>query len=298
MSRMTDKQICIVGEVLFDQFPGGQQVLGGAPFNVAWHLQAFGQQPCFISRVGQDKSGDIIREAMMAWGMAADNLQIDADHPTGTVAVTISNGEPHYAILDHQAYDYIDSGQLQKTNSCNVIYHGVLAFRNPVSRQALDDLIAAHTGKIFIDVNLREPWWRNETVNQLVNRADWAKLNEHELMQLAPPHHTMQDTMRWFRTEYNLETLIITCGDRGAMAINQADELIQVQPAANLAIVDTVGAGDAFSAVVLLGLQLDWPLPETMARAQSFAAALVSQRGATVRDLNFYQAFIKAWSLH
>ncbi|MFZ2407026.1 MAG: PfkB family carbohydrate kinase, partial [Methylobacter sp.] len=84
---MTHNQIAIFGEALIDQFPDGQQILGGAPFNVAWHLQAFARHPCFISRVGRDAAGDKIRQAMQAWGMAVENLQTDPDHPTGTVQV-------------------------------------------------------------------------------------------------------------------------------------------------------------------------------------------------------------------
>ena len=84
------QQIAIFGEVLMDQFPDGQQILGGAPFNVAWHLQAFGQHPCFISRVGNDAMGESIRQAMGDWGMSIENVQVDHYHPTCTVEVTLN----------------------------------------------------------------------------------------------------------------------------------------------------------------------------------------------------------------
>lgn len=106
------KTSAIFGEVLIDQFPDGQQVLGGAPFNVAWHLQAFGQHPCFISRVGKDATGATIRKAMADWGMNIENLQIDHNYPTGTDKVTIDKDEPSYEILAGQAYDFIAAQQL------------------------------------------------------------------------------------------------------------------------------------------------------------------------------------------
>lgn len=294
---MTNNPIAIFGEALFDQFPDGQQVLGGAPFNVAWHLQAFNQHPCFISRVGLDALGDKIRQAMLAWGMAVENLQIDPDHSTGTVQITINHGEPCYEILADQAYDFIDAQQLDKDRQYSVIYHGTLALRNRISELALLDLTTHQQGKIFIDVNLREPWWRKETVNHWVGKAYWAKLNHDELMYLAQPQDTMHDTMRLFLAQHKLEALVVTCGSRGATAINRAGELIEVAPTADLTIVDTVGAGDAFAAVLLLGIQHDWSLQLTMQRAQSFASALVTKRGATVHDLNFYRPFIDAWNL-
>ena len=280
-----------------DQFPDGQQVLGGAPFNVAWHLQAFGQNPCFITRICNDAMGGSIRQAMTDWGMNVENVQVDPDYPTGTVEVTINNNEPGYKVLADQAYDFIDAQQLDPANQYSVIYHGSLALRNRVSEQALNALKVRHSGKIFVDVNLRAPWWHKEPVNQWVNNANWVKLNHDELVQLAEPQNTMQDTMGLFLTEHDLEVLIVTCGSSGAMALNNAGEFLEVTPTGDILIVDTVGAGDAFSAVLLLGIRQDWPLSVTLERAQAFASALVTQRGATVKDLSFYQTFIDAWTL-
>jgi len=311
---MINNQIAIFGEALVDQFSDGQQILGGAPFNVAWHLQAFGQHPCFISRVGRDASGDKIRQAMQVWGMAVESLQTDPDYPTGTVQVTINNGEPGYEILADQAYDFIAAQQLDSDRQFSVIYHGTLALRNRSSEQALQDLIARpprqfptglrHThhpwryqGKVFIDVNLRAPWWHKEAVNQWLVQAHWVKLNHEELMHLSPQQNTLQDAMRWLLAQHQLEVLVVTCGSQGAAAIDQAGQMVEVAPSADLAVVDTVGAGDAFAAVLLLGMQQDWPLQLTMERAQSFASALVTQRGATVQDMSFYQPFIDAWIL-
>ena len=289
--------IAVFGEVLMDQFPDGQQVLGGAPFNVAWHLQAFGQNPCLISRIGNDAMGRSIRQAMTDWGMTVENVQIDPDYPTGTVEVTINNDEPSYEILSDQAYDFIAAQQLNPANQYSVIYHGTLALRNDTSEQALNALKAHHAGKIFVDVNLREPWWQKESVNQWVSNADWVKLNHDELVQLAKPQNTIQDTMRFFLTKHNLDVLIVTCGSSGAMALTNAGEFLEVTPTGNISIVDTVGAGDAFSTILLIGMRQDWPLSVALERAQSFASALVKQRGATVKDLSFYQTFIDAWAL-
>jgi fructokinase len=295
--RHNTQPIAVFGEVLIDQFPDGHQVLGGAPFNVAWHLQAFGQRPCFISRISNDAMGESIRQSMRDWGMTVENLQTDPDYPTGTVKVTINKDEPSYEILANQAYDFIAVRQLNPAQKYSVIYHGTLALRNVVSEQALNALEAHHTGKVFIDVNLRAPWWHKESVSQWVSNADWVKLSHDELVQLAEPQNTIQDTMRLFLIEHDLDVLIVTCGSSGAMALNNDGEFFEVTPAGNLSIVDTVGAGDAFSAVLLLGMQQRWSLSVTMDRAQAFASALVTHRGATVQDLSFYQTFIDAWNI-
>ena len=295
---MEKNSITIFGEVLFDHFPVGNKVLGGAPFNAAWHLQAFGQQPQFISRVGADMAGNQIRAAMQSWGMKLDFLQQDTIYPTGQVQVSIEQGEPAYSILPDQAYDYIEIQGVDTLNHAGILYHGTLAIRSSVSRQTLAALKAAHQGKIFVDVNLRQPWWHKADVLGLINDADWVKLNIHELQALQNKVSDVKIGMEIFLLQHKLEGLIVTCGEEGALALNKLGEFFSVSPNTLVNVVDTVGAGDAFSAVILLGLNLGWPLENTMLRAQSFASALIGQRGATVDRLDFYQSFISPWQLN
>lgn len=293
---MSKNPIAIFGEALFDRFPDGRQILGGAPFNVAWHLQAFKQSPCFISRVGRDASGVNIKQAMLDWGMSVEQVAEDSDYPTGAVQIALHNGEPSYEILADQAYDFIDAGQLANLQDYSVVYHGTLALRGS-SALALRNLTERHRGKVFVDVNLREPWWSKDTTDQWLAGADWVKLNHEELARLAPAQDTLQAAMHLFLERYRLETLVVTCGEQGALALTESGEFIEVKPESNLVVTDTVGAGDAFASVLLLGMHLNWPLQLTMARAQTFASAMVMQQGATVRDAGFYRPFIDAWRL-
>lgn len=294
---MTNKPVIVFGEVLFDHFPDGSRVLGGAPFNVAWHLQAFQQQPHFISRIGEDSTGETISAAMRHWAMDMTGLQQDSSYPTGSVKVSIEQGEPDYEILPEQAYDYIDAAALAAPEGSGLLYHGTLALRHPPAADALAQLKASHQGCVFIDVNLRQPWWHKVDVLEWISQAHWVKLNQHELAALYPSSGELDADMRTFRARYGLDGLIVTSGERGASAIYNNEIVFNVTPQAIVQVVDTVGAGDAFSSVLLLGLNLDWPLPLILERAQDFASALVGQRGATVSDSAFYQTFIKAWAL-
>ena len=133
----TMAQPIIFGEVLFDQFPDGSVVLGGAPFNVAWHLQALGIAPLFVSRVGKDELGSQVRGKMQDWGMNLSTLQDDIHYPTGTVRIEFNSGEPVFEILSHQAYDFIDEEQLPTSSNQSVVYHGSLALRHSVTRVSL-----------------------------------------------------------------------------------------------------------------------------------------------------------------
>ena len=287
--------IHIFGEVLFDHFPDGNRILGGAPFNVAWHTQAFGQAPCFISRIGDDPAGHEIAALMEGWGMSCDALQIDREHPTGSVRVLIQDGEPHYEIVADCAYDFIDKDLLEEKHTQGILYHGSLAARNPVSRAALQTVKALHQGKIFIDVNLRPPWWDREMLLALLHDADWVKLNEAELVTLCTGNAKLETAMQAFCAQFDLETLIVTRGENGAVAYNKQQHFVSVQPPASVTMVDTVGAGDAFASVLLLGLNKQWPLETTLERAQAFACAVVGRRGATVADAEFYHVFSEQW---
>ena len=288
--------VSIFGEVLFDCFPSNERVLGGAPFNVAWHLHAFRQQPHFVSRVGADVGGETICNSMQRWGMDCSNLQVDDSHSTGEVQITLQDGEPSYDIVDRVAYDFINTEQLTDL-SVGILYHGSLALRHETSLQALQKLKAQRPPVIFMDVNLRDPWWQRDRVLTWVDEADWVKLNESEFSLLHGEGLDRPAAMTGFLQKHNLQGLVVTLGERGAVAVTPDQPAYQVAPVKVPDLVDTVGAGDAFSSVLLLGLNQGWPVGQTLERAQQFASALVGRRGATVDDPDFYQPMIDAWKL-
>jgi len=288
-------RLCIFGEVLFDHFPDGKHVLGGAPFNVAWHLQAFGQAPYFISRVGNDAEGETVRAAMREWGMDIDGLQTDTERPTGRVDISFVDGEPAYDIVEHCAYDSVASSQLGV--ECRLLYHGSLALREPAPRQALKQLLQCGPEIVFVDVNLRPPWWQREQVLDMLHAAHWVKLSGDELVQLSPSAEASEPLAPGFLAECGLNGLVVTHGAQGAEVLTDTGEHIEVRPDSDVEIVDTVGAGDAFAAVMILGLARGWGLGVTLQRAQTFASRLVGNRGATVSDMVFYRPFIDEWKL-
>ncbi|MCG7983010.1 MAG: carbohydrate kinase [Candidatus Thiodiazotropha lotti] len=291
---MNNKKLIIFGEVLYDCFPNGEQVLGGAPFNVAWHLQAFGQSPYFVSRVGRDADGERILQAMADWGMETAGVQQDDEHPTGRVMITLEQGEPSYEIMADAAYDFIAPAALNSLG-CEMLYHGSLGLRNRIARSALERLKQNGAASVFLDVNLRPPWWQREAVMLWVNQADWLKLNQHELDQLDGGAGDLHKQALAFKQKQDLTGLIVTQGEQGAFVLADHPSPLQVVPEASQETVDSVGAGDAFTAVMLLGLNARWPLNLTLQRAQSFASAIVGKRGATVSSAKFYADFMSQW---
>lgn len=286
----------IFGEVLFDCFPDGSRVLGGAPFNVAWHCQAFGLQPLFISRVGNDPLGQKVRSAMLDWGMVTSGLQLDSTHATGIVDVSFHDGEPSYNIVENSAWDFIDHQATPEIDTHSILYHGSLALRNPIAASSLANLKQQCSKSIFIDVNLRSPWWDSSLIKKIIQNGQWIKLNVDELALIVPHEQDTEARIRYLLSHLDVELIVVTQGDAGALAASH-NEWCSVHPDNISNVVDTVGAGDAFSSVLLLGLYKDWPLQQILNRAQQFASAVVGQRGATTQDKTFYKPFIKAWGL-
>ena len=292
------KTLCmplIFGEVLFDCFPDGHRVLGGAPFNVAWNLQAFGLHPVVVSSVGDDDAGREIREKMTSWGLNTECLQTDPSHPTGRVRVELNRGEPHFTILPDQAYDHIapPGGGLQHAPS--FLYHGSLALRHDVSRSTLFLLKHKYQCPVFVDVNLRSPWWDADSVHEMMRDATWLKLNEVELDSLFPGQDNLEKRCGEILERFNLEAIFVTLGKSGAVALNHKNNFCSVAPYESTTVVDTVGAGDGFASVLLLGLMEGWLLDATLQRAQEFASGVVGQRGAITDNTKFYASFCNRW---
>ncbi len=283
-------KLYVFGEALFDCFPDGNLVLGGAPFNVAWHLAALGHAPVFISRIGEDALGTRIQQAMSDWDMPLDALQRDAEHPTGRVTIRLEEGEPSYDIEFGAAYDFIDPAQVPAVSAADIIYHGSLAIRNEVSRSALDACLKA-SPRVFLDVNLREPWWQEINWDQYLRRVHWAKMNENELKMLGFNQGSVEDSMHAFCARHEVEQLILTRGAAGALVLDEAGNFHQVEPPPLKETVDTVGAGDAFSAIYLHGLRQGWDIETIIDRAQHFAVEIIATRGATPKDRAMYRLF-------
>lgn len=284
-------QLEIFGEVLFDCFPTGERILGGAPFNVAWHLQALGDRPHFLSAVGDDALGREILQAMESWGMERSGVQIDRDHPSGQVEVKIIDHEPHYTIIPDCAYDFIDAEKLPRLAPGSLLYHGTLALRSAVARSALHQLAQQPGVAIFLDVNLRAPWWQPEEVFHWLQQARWVKLNQDELRLLGFDSDDLRQAMTQLQQRFQLEQVILTRGEAGTSVCTAGGEFHAAAAEQLGRFVDTVGAGDAFTAIYIHGLRAGWSIPRTLEVAQRFAGKVIGLRGATTTDPEFYRDF-------
>jgi fructokinase len=294
----------LFGEVLADIFPD-RSVLGGAPFNVARHLKAFGQNPVLITRLGNDALRDEVLRVMSKNEMETLGVQCNNNHPTGQVRVHFENSSHRFEILPLQAYDFIHPAMVRMAALSVhpvLVYYGTLAQRHDISRRALKTLLRSTDAAKFLDINLRDPWYDERTLGQSLQYADIVKLNDDELVVLADIFGLQKDNpenrIRELMARFDIMQAVITCGEEGAWQINRDGKKVEADARNSVAkIVDTVGAGDGFAAVWILGALSRWPMIKTLERANAFAAAICEIRGAIPSHADFYMPFMQKWGL-
>lgn len=294
--------IAIFGEVLADIFPDGT-VLGGAPYNVARHLRAFQQHPVLISRVGNDSLKKKLFAELVALDIDQSGIQLDSVYPTGQVIVHMENGTHRFEIAPDQAYDHIHAGMAHLTTLAtqpDLAYFGTLAQRGIKSRLALDTFLSGAKCPRFLDINLRAPWYNKHMIRRSFLRTDIAKINDDELTVVCDMfqsgHSNDKDRASFLIKKFELKHLFVTCGEGGAWVLSSNGEETKVKvPPLKAKFVDTVGAGDAFAAICILGLLRHWPMEEMLTRASIFASDICTIRGAAPTTNDFYLPYIESW---
>ena len=306
-----------MGEALIDLFPDGN-VIGGAPFNVARNLAALGAGPLLITRVGDDPLGRQLADEFDRFGLSKAALQTDASRRTGQVLVHCDRGEHRFEIGPDQAWDAIDAAAAEAAaGRCRpqIVYFGSLAQRAPSSAAAVRAVVAASRrdgdALCFLDLNLREGPDNQAITHTSLHLAEVVKVNLDELLQIVAwflpdadagplrsnlPGASAQATVVALMQRFVISRLVVTCGPDGHVAFDRLGGLVAQGPSPQVTVRDTVGAGDAFSSVLLLGEVLGWPLRLTLERAAEFAAAVCGLRGAVSPNDDFYARWRQAWS--
>lgn len=317
LTEPNSSTILLFGEVLVDCFPD-REVLGGAPLNVAHHLRALGVgmgvTPILVTRIGKDEHGHHLLEAMHSAGLPTDGVQLDCLHSTGVVRIELeADGQGHrFEIASGQAWDFIraDIARLVGLSSRpQWLYFGTLAQRTAprpnarrVAHPALRSLMQTTRAKGFLDLNLRDPWVRKDVIRWSLGNAETVKMNKEELLRVAHMMELGDDSLtvlgKRLLNVFGIRLLLVTEGKDGAWLL-QSDGTYhhtgQTEPLT--AVVDSVGAGDGFAAVFLLGLTQGWPVEQTQERAHHFAREICRLRGAIPASDDFYQPFLTAWQL-
>jgi len=301
------RRVLLFGEALVDVLDG-RPVPGGAPLNVAVHLASLGFAVSFVSRIGDDPDGALVRDVLSRAGIPDSGLQVDRDRPTARSTVSFAAGAPRFAIPGDQAFDFVEpsrAGGTARAFRPRAFGFGTLAQRSWRGRSALDAILGSGNGVRVVDLNLREPWYRADTVTETLARAQVLKVSEEEALETVrllglPPASGAADAAALLSRWRGPRQVFVSRGSAGALAFTSRrhrEELLEA-PASPLpsALRDTVGAGDAFTAAVVAGAVLDWPAQETLRKGSDLAAAVCTLDGALPREASFWEPFRAAFA--
>lgn len=286
MSNKPQKDDLVVGfgEVLWDMLPDGKK-LGGAPSNFAFHADQCGLESCTVSAIGDDELGKEIVDQLDAKHL---NYVLEkVDYPTGTVQVSVEDGIPSYEIREGVAWDNIPmtSALQDVAKKTRALCFGTLSQRSVVSRQCLHDFIEAmpkdEERLIICDANLRQNFYSKEILDESMKLCNVLKINDEELVTLSRifgyPGIDLEDKCWILLGKYNLKMLILTCGINGSYIFTPGHVSFMPTPTVN--VVDTVGAGDAFSAVLISSLLRGCSIKEAHHNAITASAFVCTNSG-------------------
>jgi fructokinase len=287
-----------VGEILWDQLPGGDEI-GGAPFNVVSHLARLGHRASYLTAVGRDQLGEAAVAEMAIRSIDTALVGRMDGVPTGVAKVTVSPlGSPAFAIHRPAAFEQWGDGdgggaalvaRITALEPSFLVY-GTLAQLRPAARATLAAIASGCTGALRLyDVNLRDGWWSPDVVQELIARADVVKLSESEARELAPAlgvpawgaGPAAETFSRGVAARYGLRGVAVTAGPDAASLLLDGQFAQAAPPDAE--VIDAVGAGDAFAAGLLDAIDQRLRAPAALRRANMLGTLVASRRGAQPR---------------
>ena len=275
-----------IGELLWDLFPDGER-LGGAPLNFCYHAQQLGAQGVPVSAVGADDLGRELRSVLFEKGIADQFVETVSRYPTGTVSVVLdAGGKPSYTIHEPVAWDalsYADS-LTRLAGRVDAVCFGSLAQRTGTSQKTIHAFLQAtpETTLCIFDVNLRQDFYSKDVVKESLELCNILKLSDEELPVLADMFGlsgSVQDQLAALRKIFDLKLIAYTRGPAGSLLVT-ADETSD-HPGCPGDALNSVGAGDSFTAALCMGLLDRRPLGEINEHANRVATFVCSQDGAT-----------------
>jgi fructokinase len=291
------KTILALGEVLWDLFPDGPR-FGGAPANFACACRELGQdrvRVCLGSAVGQDMLGQQAIDELTLHGVETSLIPI-LNHQTGQVLVNLdTKGHASYRFHENSAWDHLTlTASLESlARQADVIHFGTLGQRAILSKTTIQKTIAVTRPDCWriCDINLRPPHWSLDVIHDSLRIANVLKLNREELATFAELFHlegSEQSQLLTILKQFSLKLVVLTRGDTGSILMMSNGQSLDT-PSLDVEVVDTVGAGDAFTAALALGLAFQKPWHEIGQWATEVAGYVCTQSGATPKFPAEYQ---------
>jgi len=282
MSATNPHKVVCFGEILWDILPHSS-VPGGAPMNVAYHLQKLGKNPALITRVGFDDMGEKLVNICSGYGLCTDYFQIDYKVPTGKVYAEFKeHNEVSYNIIKPVAWDFIqwEDDFVSLLQNSEYFVFGSLITRNKQSRTTLFKCLEITMTKV-LDINMRPPHYNKKIIEELLRKADILKMNLAELHLITgwfSDYNSDRDRIQLLKDKFGIQSIIVTRGSEGAI-LNLGDSFYD-HPGYTVEVADTVGSGDSFLAAIISKLIDRAPPEQVLDFASRLGAFIASCKGA------------------
>ena len=287
--------ITSIGEILFDMYPNHKR-LGGAPLNFIYHVKKLTGSGNIISRVGKDVLGNKVINDLNHVGISTGFIQHDTLHPTGIAKVGVDeNGNPDFKIDTERAFDFIELTE-ENENLINTetdcLYFGTLAQRSEISRKTIQSFYSRGL-KYFADINLRQNFYDEEILRTTLEAADFIKANYDEMHVLndffIQSEYSTEKVALDLMEKFNLNMIAVTRGKDGASIFENGKKFNHTN--IETKVIDTTGAGDAFSAMLCIGYLYGFEIPYINKLANDFAYDICQFEGAMPKNDRVYESF-------
>jgi len=297
--RAENKTITAFGEILWDVYPDEKR-LGGAPFNFIYHIWKITGKAKFFSSVGKDNYGKEILLYLNSIGFNTRNIFVDEEHPTGTVLVKLDeNKSPRFTPTFNCSYDFLglsDEFFNNLIDETELLYFGTFSARSEITRKTLLSLFNHNQLKYFCDLNLRHNFYSKDLVEKALFASNVVKMNEEELGRLKEMFELPKNdeaACNILLSNFGIDLIGLTLGENGAHLFSKDDH--NYYKPAFFEIKDTLGAGDAFAAIMCLGYLHKLPLSSVNRIANEFAMEVCKVSGALPED-SAYRKYISIFS--
>lgn len=289
--------ITSIGEILFDIYPGHKK-LGGAPLNFIYHIKKLTDYGNIISRVGKDVLGDKVLKELKTSGFSTEYIQVDHKHPTGMALVSVDqDGVPSFKIEKDCAYDFIeedDKNYNLVSTETDCLYFGTLAQRSEITRKTVQSFYKKGI-KYFSDLNLRQNYFNEDILRESLSAADFIKVNYDEMHVLndflLQAEYNTEKVAYELMEKFDIQLIAVTRGKDGSSLFENGKRFDYSH--VDLEVVDTTGAGDAFSAILCIGYLQGQENTFINKLANEFASEVCKFEGALPKSDRIYESFRK-----
>ena len=242
-----------------------------------------------VSGVGKDDRGKDLLAVYRKYGVRTELVQQLSDYPTGTVEVELAEGGmPTFTIGENAAWDHWQWNDEIERGVCSAdaLYFGTLGQRGESAKEGIRRALAIALERgipRILDVNLRSPFFDDSLIRDSVAVCSVLKLSDEELDRVAwaceiPSSESELERLKMIREKFGLRWVVMTEGAEGATLVLEKGSVRQ--PGAPAKVVDTVGAGDSFTAALTIGLLEESDPSEVLETACQVAAEVCSHAGA------------------